>query len=65
MRARLVSIVVSGSSGPEQLDSDPDSLRAEVARLEAEGTPRKEAIVAVAKAAGLPKREVYNVVHTR
>jgi 16S rRNA (cytidine1402-2'-O)-methyltransferase len=58
-----VTIVVTGSTGPEPIDTDPDSLRTAVAALEAEGTPRKEAIVAVARSAGLPKREVYNVVH--
>jgi 16S rRNA (cytidine1402-2'-O)-methyltransferase len=39
------------------------SLWAAVAEREAEGMSRKEAIVDVAKLAGLPKREVYQAVH--
>ena len=57
-----VTIVVAGATGPE-LAGDPDSLRAAVSHLEAEGTSRKEAIVVVARRAGVPKREVYNLVH--
>ncbi len=57
-----VTIVVAGATGPE-LAGDPDSLRAAVSDLEAEGTSRKEAIVEVARRAGVPKREVYNLVH--
>jgi 16S rRNA (cytidine1402-2'-O)-methyltransferase len=57
-----VTIVVAGATGPE-LAGDPDSLRAAVSDLEAEGTTRKEAIVEVARRAGVPKREVYNLVH--
>ncbi|MGN0064802.1 MAG: 16S rRNA (cytidine(1402)-2'-O)-methyltransferase [Nocardioides sp.] len=60
-----VTLVVQGASGGPSVASDPDSLRAAVARLEEGGTPRKEAIVQVAKAAGLPKREVYQVVHVQ
>ena len=45
------------------MERDPDSLLAAVAALEAEGTPRKEAVVEVARRAGVPKREVYNLVH--
>ncbi len=58
-----VTIVVEGSSGAPAVDSDPGSLRAAVAALEATGSTRKEAIAEVAKRAGLPKREVYDVVH--
>ena len=57
-----VTIVVAGATGPE-LAGDPDSLRAAVSHLEAEGATRKEAIVEVARRAGVPKREVYNLVH--
>ncbi|MFI6508715.1 16S rRNA (cytidine(1402)-2'-O)-methyltransferase [Streptosporangium sp. NPDC050855] len=35
----------------------------EVARREETGTPRKQAIVDVAKAAGIPKRDLYDAVH--
>jgi 16S rRNA (cytidine1402-2'-O)-methyltransferase len=58
-----VTIVVAGATGGPDLDTDPASLLAAVAALEAEGTRRKEAIVEVARRAGLPKREVYNLVH--
>jgi 16S rRNA (cytidine1402-2'-O)-methyltransferase len=58
-----VTIVVAGASGGPDLATDPDSLRAAVAKEEAAGATRKEAIVDVARRAGLPKREVYDVVH--
>ena len=58
-----VTIVVQGSSGGPAVDTDPGSLRAAVAALESSGSTRKEAIAEVAKRAGLPKREVYDVVH--
>jgi 16S rRNA (cytidine1402-2'-O)-methyltransferase len=58
-----VTIVVSGAPGGPDVERDPDSLLAAVAALEAEGTPRKEAVVEVARRAGVPKREVYNLVH--
>ncbi len=58
-----VTIVVEGASPGPGIAGDPDSLRAAVADLEAEGVTRKDAIVEVAKRAGVPKREVYNLVH--
>ena len=58
-----VTIVVQGASGGPDVATDPDSLRAAVADLEAAGTSRKDAILEVAKRAGLPKREVYQAVH--
>jgi 16S rRNA (cytidine1402-2'-O)-methyltransferase len=58
-----VTIVVAGSAGPPVVPSDPESLRAAVALLEADGTSRKDAILDVARRAGLPKREVYDAVH--
>ena len=58
-----VTIVVAGASPAAAIGSDPASLRSAVAELEAEGVRRKEAIVAVARRAGVPKREVYNLVH--
>ncbi|GAA1478139.1 16S rRNA (cytidine(1402)-2'-O)-methyltransferase [Nocardioides aestuarii] len=57
-----VTVVVTGAV-PEAAPSDPDSLRAAVAGREAAGERRKDAIAAVAKAAGVPKREVYDLVH--
>ncbi|MCW2842794.1 MAG: Uroporphyrin-III C/tetrapyrrole (Corrin/Porphyrin) methyltransferase [Nocardioides sp.] len=58
-----VTIVVAGAVGGPDVDADPDSLRAAVAGLEADGVTRKDAIVEVARRAGVPKREVYNIVH--
>ncbi|GAA4376794.1 16S rRNA (cytidine(1402)-2'-O)-methyltransferase [Nocardioides caricicola] len=58
-----VTIVVAGAAPSAEVGSDPDSLRAAVADLEGEGVSRKEAIVEVARRAGVPKREVYNLVH--
>ncbi len=60
-----VTLVVAGAESAPDVDSDPDSLRTAVARLEATGVARKEAIVQVARAAGLPKREVYQAVHVQ
>src|SRR4051812_34515472 len=59
-----VTIVVSGAS-PTAASSEPEDLLAAVADLEADGVPRKEAIVQVARSAGVPKREVYDLVHKR
>ena len=59
-----VTIVVAGATPGPDLAGDPASLRAAVADLEEAGTRRKEAIVEVARRAGVPKREVYNLVHT-
>jgi 16S rRNA (cytidine1402-2'-O)-methyltransferase len=58
-----VTIVVEGSSGGPAVAGDPGSLRTAVSDLEASGSTRKEAIAEVARRAGLPKREVYDVVH--
>lgn len=58
-----VTIVVAGADPAPEVAADPDSLLAAVAALEADGVRRKEAIVEVARRAGLPKREVYNLVH--
>ena len=58
-----VTLVVQGAPDAPALENDPDVWRAAVADLEAEGDSRKDAIQAVAKRAGVPKREVYDVVH--
>ncbi|GGT10181.1 ribosomal RNA small subunit methyltransferase I [Planobispora rosea] len=57
-----ITVVVAGRS-PEDLEPVMDDLVAEVARREATGVPRKQAIVDVARAAGIPKRELYDAVH--
>ncbi|WP_084101578.1 16S rRNA (cytidine(1402)-2'-O)-methyltransferase [Nocardioides luteus] len=58
-----VTIVVTGADPSAEIGNDPESLRAAVADLEAEGLTRKEAIAEAAKRAGVPKREVYDLVH--
>ncbi|WP_296604462.1 16S rRNA (cytidine(1402)-2'-O)-methyltransferase [Nocardioides sp.] len=58
-----VTLVVAGAEPVAAIANDPASLRAAVAELEADGVRRKEAIVEVARRAGVPKREVYNLVH--
>ena len=44
--------MVTGAPGGPDVERDPDSLLAAVAALEAAGTPRKEAVVEVARRAG-------------
>ena len=57
-----VTVVVGGApAAPPQ--EDPEALRAAVAAREADGESRRDAVAAVAAAAGVPKREVYNLVH--
>jgi len=58
-----VTLVVAGADPVAALAADPDTLRAAVAEREAAGTSRKEAIVQVARLAGVPRREVYDLVH--
>ena len=50
-----VTIVVSGAAPGPDIATDEESLRAAVAEREADGTPRKEAIVEVARLAGVPQ----------
>jgi len=57
-----VTLVVEGAGPDVGVATDAGSLAASVAEEEATGTARKEAIVAVARRAGLPKREVYDAV---
>lgn len=57
-----VTIVVAGAPAPGRVD-DPAELVGRVSALEASGTSRKDAIVEVARAAGVPKRLVYDAVH--
>jgi 16S rRNA (cytidine1402-2'-O)-methyltransferase len=57
-----ITLVVAGRVP----DAEPPAigdLVDEVARLEASGVARKQAIVDVAKTAGIPKRDLYNAVH--
>ncbi|WP_193605665.1 16S rRNA (cytidine(1402)-2'-O)-methyltransferase [Nocardioides dongkuii] len=58
-----VTIVVAGATPGADVATDPASLRTAVAEHEEDGMSRKDAIVEVARLAGLPKREVYQAVH--
>ena len=60
-----VTIVVAGAEDTPAVSNDEASLRAAVAEREDQGMSRKEAIVETAKLAGVPKRDVYNLVHAR
>jgi 16S rRNA (cytidine1402-2'-O)-methyltransferase len=58
-----VTIVVTGAEPTAEVASDPDSLREAVADLQEEGLTKKEAIAEAARRAGVPKRDVYNLIH--
>jgi 16S rRNA (cytidine1402-2'-O)-methyltransferase len=58
-----VTLVVAGADARAEVGTDAESLRAAVAEEEAAGATRKEAIADVARRAGVPKREVYDLVH--
>lgn len=58
-----VTLVVQGAEPAPAISTDESDLRAAVAEREDRGMPRKEAIVEVARLAGVPKRDVYNLVH--
>jgi 16S rRNA (cytidine1402-2'-O)-methyltransferase len=58
-----VTVVVAGVSDVRTVGPTAADWRAAVADLEASGTPRRDAIAQVAKAAGVPKRQVYDAVH--
>ncbi len=57
-----ITLVVAGAPEAAAVRPTDADLRAEVAELEAEGTARRDAIATVARAHGLPRREVYNLV---
>jgi 16S rRNA (cytidine1402-2'-O)-methyltransferase len=58
-----VTLVVQGAAAGGDVPQDPGVWRDLVAELETGGMTRKEAILDVAQRAGVPKREVYDVVH--
>ncbi|MEO5709453.1 MAG: 16S rRNA (cytidine(1402)-2'-O)-methyltransferase [Nocardioidaceae bacterium] len=58
-----VTIVVEGRADVVDVPTDAASLAALVTEEEATGSTRKEAILDVARRAGLPKRVVYDAVH--
>ncbi|HLL67869.1 MAG TPA: 16S rRNA (cytidine(1402)-2'-O)-methyltransferase [Micromonosporaceae bacterium] len=57
-----ITLVVGGAPAAEAVRPADADLAAEVAGLESDGTPRKDAIADVARSYGLPKREVYAAV---
>jgi len=57
-----VTLVVAGAD-PAPVSTSPEDLRDRVAALEAQGRSRKDAIAETARTAGVPKREVYDLVH--
>jgi 16S rRNA (cytidine1402-2'-O)-methyltransferase len=58
-----ITLVVQGASAGADVPADPEAWRELVAGIEAEGVSRKDAILEVARRAGVPKREVYDAVH--
>jgi 16S rRNA (cytidine1402-2'-O)-methyltransferase len=56
-----ITLVVAGAAAGTG-DVTAEELAAEVARREAAGEPRKDAIAAVARARGVPKRVVFDAV---
>ncbi|MFS3127010.1 16S rRNA (cytidine(1402)-2'-O)-methyltransferase [Nocardioides sp. Bht2] len=58
-----VTIVVTGADPVAEVGTDPEQWRTLVADLESVGMTRKDAILDVARRAGVPKREVYDAVH--
>ncbi|MEV6031400.1 16S rRNA (cytidine(1402)-2'-O)-methyltransferase [Nonomuraea sp. NPDC052116] len=59
-----ITLVVAGYA-PGEGEPDLDELVAEVDRRVAEGVQRKIAVAEVARQAGIPKRELYDLVHRR
>ncbi|MGH3413939.1 MAG: 16S rRNA (cytidine(1402)-2'-O)-methyltransferase [Marmoricola sp.] len=57
-----VTLVVGGAE-PQRGSTEPADLAAQVRAEEEAGTPRKQAIVDVARRVGVPKRLVYDAVH--
>lgn len=59
-----ITVVVAGHTAADE-EADLPALVAEVDRRVAAGEQRKTAVAEVAKAAGVPKRELYDAVHRR
>ncbi|MGP3989502.1 16S rRNA (cytidine(1402)-2'-O)-methyltransferase [Streptomyces sp. 3N207] len=57
-----ITVVVRGAEAPAAGEADAAELARRVAEREQAGQPRKEAIVEVAREAGVPKREVFDAV---
>ncbi|QOC93759.1 16S rRNA (cytidine(1402)-2'-O)-methyltransferase [Micromonospora craniellae] len=58
-----ITLVVAGAPAAPAVRPDDDALRAAVAEREATGQSRRDAIIDVATAFGLRRRDVYAVVH--
>ncbi len=58
-----VTVVVEGAVAVPDVSSDPASLLAAVRVREDDGMRRKDAVAEVARLAGVPKREVYDLAH--
>jgi 16S rRNA (cytidine1402-2'-O)-methyltransferase len=61
-RGEITVVVAGATPGPAEPPAD-DELRAAVARREAAGDSRRDAITAVAAEYGLKRRDVYTLVH--
>ncbi|MFC6086465.1 16S rRNA (cytidine(1402)-2'-O)-methyltransferase [Sphaerisporangium aureirubrum] len=57
-----ITLVIAGHD-PGEVTADIGDLVAEVARMQEAGVPRKQAIVDVARAAGVARRTLYDAVH--
>jgi len=60
-----VTIVVEGAPQTSDVPTDAASLAELVADAEKQGSTRKDAILEVARLAGVPKRVVYDAVHKK
>ncbi len=60
-----MTLLIGPPAGAPQSPPDVASIRERVRELERAGLTRMEAIKAVARAEGLPKREVYRIVESR
>ena len=58
-----VTVVVAGADPAAAAPSDPGALVDLVAAAESRGSTRRDAVLEVARRAGLPKRVVYDAVH--
>ena len=63
-RGEITLVVAGADPAPQDRPAD-EELRAAVARREAGGESRRDAIAAVAEEYGLRKRDVYGLVHAR
>lgn len=61
VRGEITLVVAGAAAGPIAVTDD--ELRQEVVDVEAAGRSRRDAISAVAKRLGLPRRQVYNATH--